>query len=84
LQGLGYDAGSYTGKYKLFTNSDKIFARFDFKVNEKNNLMVRAIYTNGSGNNLERSSTNFQFGSTDFTQYTKNSTLLPSENKDQQ
>jgi len=33
LQGLGYDAGSYTVKYKLFTNSDKIFARFDFKVN---------------------------------------------------
>ena len=73
---LGYDAGSYTGAYKLFTNSDKIFARFDFKINQNNNLMLRAIYTNGSGNNLERSSTNFQFGSTDFTQYTKNLNLV--------
>ena len=76
LKTLGYDAGSYTGQYKLFTNSDKIFTRFDFKLNEKNNLMIRAIYTNGSGNNLERSSTNFQFGSTDFTQYTKNLNMV--------
>ena len=33
-------------------------------------LQSVAIYTNGRGNNLERTSTNFQFGSTDFTQYT--------------
>ena len=76
LQSLGYDAGSYTGAYKLFTNSDKIFARFDFKLNSNNSLMLRAIYTNGSGNNLERSSTNFQFGSSDFTQYTKNVNMV--------
>ena len=76
LQGLGYDAGSYNGAYKLFTNSDKIFTRFDFKISNKSSLMLRAIYTNGSGNNLERSSTNFQFGSTDFTQYTKNLNLV--------
>jgi hypothetical protein len=38
--------------------------------------MIRAIYTSGWGNNLERSSTNFQFGSTDFTQYTKNLNLV--------
>lgn len=76
LQSLGYDAGSYTGAYKLFTNSDKVFARFDFKLNDKNSLMLRAIYTNGSGNNLERSSTNFQFGSSDFTQYTKNVNIV--------
>ncbi|CAN5883563.1 carboxypeptidase regulatory-like domain-containing protein [soil metagenome] len=68
----GYDAGSYEGIYKIFTKSDKLFARLDVKLNSKSNLTLRAIYTNGSGNNLERSSTNFQFGSTDFTQYTKN------------
>ena len=68
----GYDPGSYQGAYKIFTKSDKLFARLDYKINLKNNLTLRAIYTNGSGNNLERSSTNFQFGSTDFTQYTKN------------
>ena len=76
LQSLGYDAGSYTGAYKLFTNSDKIFARFDFKLDNKNTFMLRAIYSNGWGNNLERSSTNFQFGSSDFTQYTKNLNLV--------
>ncbi len=71
----GYDVGSY-GKYKIFTNSDKLFTRFDWHINNANNLMVRAIYTDGSGNNLERSSTNFQFSSTDFTQHTKNLNLV--------
>ena len=71
-----YDPGSYLGAYKIFTKSDKIFARLDFNLNEKNSLMLRAIYTDGKGNNLERSSTNFQFGSTDFTQYTKNLNLV--------
>ena len=71
----GYDPGSYLGAYKIFTNSDKLFGRLDFNLNSKNILTVRGIYTNGSGNNLERSSTNFQFGSTDFTQHTKNLNL---------
>ncbi|MBA2249807.1 MAG: TonB-dependent receptor [Chitinophagaceae bacterium] len=68
----GYDPGSYIGAYKIFTKSDKLFGRLDFNLNNKNTLTLRGIYTNGSGNNLERSSTNFQFGSTDFTQFTKN------------
>jgi hypothetical protein len=76
LKNLGYDVGSYKGAYKIFTNSDKIFARLDFNLNKKSTLMLRAIYTNGWGNNLERSSTNFQFGSTDFTQHTNNLNLV--------
>ena len=72
----GYDPGSYVGAYKIFTKSDKLFARFDYKLDPKNSLMVRAIYTTGKGNNLERSSTNFQFGSTDFTQHTDNLNLV--------
>ncbi len=71
----GYDPGSYMGAYNIFTKSDKLFGRLDFNINDKNTLTVRGIYTNGSGNNLERSATNFQFGSTDFTQYTKNINL---------
>ncbi|GAC1379117.1 MAG: carboxypeptidase regulatory-like domain-containing protein [Ginsengibacter sp.] len=67
----GYDVGTYD-RYKLFTNSDKFFGRLDFKINENNTLTLRGIYTNGSGNNLERTTSNFQFSSTDFTQYTKN------------
>lgn len=71
-----YDAGAYEGAYKIFTKSDKLFARLDFHLNERNILTFRGIYTNGWGNNLERSSTNFQFGSTDFTQYDKNINLV--------
>jgi hypothetical protein len=70
-----YDPGSYEGAYKIFTKSDKLFGRLDFNLNANNTLTVRGIYTNGRGNNLERSATNFQFGSTDFTQYTKNINL---------
>jgi hypothetical protein len=76
LHSLNYDPGSYLGAYKLFTKSDKLFARLDFNLSPKNILMLRGIYTNGWGNNLERTSTNFQFGSTDFTQYDKNINLV--------
>ena len=76
LKNLGYNVGSYTGAYKIFTNSDKLFARLDFNLDKKSTLMLRAIYTSGWGNNLERSSTNFQFGSTDFTQHTNNLNLV--------
>jgi hypothetical protein len=75
LQAKGYDAGDYQGAYKIFTNSDKFFGRLDFNIDKKSTLTLRAIYTDGRGNNLERTSTNFQFGSTDFTQYTKNLNL---------
>lgn len=71
----GYDVGSYD-KYKIFTNSDKLFARLDFNFDHRNTLTLRGIYTNGLGNNLERTTTNFQFSSTDFTQHTKNLNLV--------
>jgi len=71
----GYDPGSYN-QYKIFTNSNKLFARLDWNLNSRSTLMIRAIYTSGWGNNLERSSTNFQFTSTDFTQHTNNLNLV--------
>ena len=67
----GYDPGSY-GQAKISTNSNKLFARLDYNINKNNTLMIRGIYTNGSGQNLERTTTNFQFSSTDFTQHTNN------------
>ncbi len=70
-----YDAGSYKGAYKIFTNSDKLFGRIDVNISAKSTLTLRGIYTSSQGNNLERTSTNFQFGSTDFTQHTKNVNL---------
>lgn len=70
-----YDPGTY-GAYKIFTKSDKFFGRLDFNLNPRNTLTVRALYTYGRGNNLERTTTNFQFSSTDFTQNDKNLNLV--------
>lgn len=70
-----YDPGTY-GAYKVFTKSNKFFGRIDWNINSKSTLTLRGIYTDGWGNNLERTSTNFQFSSTDFTQYTKNLNLV--------
>ncbi len=70
-----YDPGTYDA-YKIKTNSDKYFARVDWNMNSKNNLTLRYIHTNGVGNNLERSSTNFQFSSTDFTQHSVNNNVV--------
>lgn len=70
-----FSPGTY-GAYNIFTNSDKFFGRLDFNLDPKNTLTVRALYTNGRGNNLERTTTNFQFSSTDFTQYDKNLNMV--------
>lgn len=71
----GYDVGGYD-QTKLFTNSNKFFGRLDFNLSKATTLTLRAIYTKGWGNNIERTSTNFQFSSTDFTQYTNNTNLV--------
>ncbi len=71
----GFDPGTYD-RYKIFTNSDKLFGKIDWNIDSKSSLSLRAIYTNGEGNNLERSSSNFQFSSTDFTQHTKNTNIV--------
>ena len=42
----GYDAGSYD-QYKIFTKSDKLFARLDWNINNKSTFTLRGIYTNG-------------------------------------
>src|SRR5215831_8096854 len=70
-----YDVGTYD-QYKIFTKSNKYFGRIDWNINSRNTFMLRGIYTDGWGNNLERTSTNFQFSSTDFTQYDKNVNLV--------
>lgn len=75
LQSKGYDPGSYDAA-RIKTSSDKIFGRLDFNISPKTTLMLRALYTHGWGNNIERTSTNFQFGSTDFTQHTKNLNMV--------
>lgn len=71
----GYDVGSYD-PYKIFTKSNKLFARLDWNINAKSTFTLRGIYTDGSGNNLERTTSNFQFSSTDFTQHDKNVNIV--------
>ncbi|UAY52364.1 TonB-dependent receptor [Ferruginibacter albus] len=75
LKKYNFSPGTY-GPNKVFTNSDKVFGRLDFNLNNKNSLTLRGIYTSGSGNNIERTTTNFQFSSTDFTQHTDNLNLV--------
>ena len=75
FQAAGFDAGGYSAA-KVFTKSDKFFGRLDYNINSANTLTLRGIYTKGWGNNIERTPYIFQFGSTDFTQYSKNINLV--------
>lgn len=75
FQAAGFDAGGYD-RAKIFTKSNKFFGRLDYNINSANTLTLRGIYTKGWGNNLERTPYIFQFGSTDFTQYSKNINLV--------
>ncbi len=75
FQSAGFDAGGYSAT-KVFTRSNKFFGRLDYNINNANTLTVRGIYTKGWGNNIERTPYIFQFGSTDFTQYSKNINLV--------
>lgn len=75
FQAAGFDAGGYSAA-KVFTKSNKFFGRLDYNINNKNTLTLRGIYTKGWGNNIERTPYIFQFGSTDFTQYSNNVNLV--------
>jgi len=70
-----YDPGTY-GSYKIQTNSNKFFGRLDWNINSKSTFTLRGIYTHGYGQNLERTSTNFQFSNFDFTQHSTNLNLV--------
>lgn len=59
--GYGYDVGSYTGANPQSTNSDKLFARLDWNINDKHQLMVRHNYISGYTDKLTRSATEFHF-----------------------
>lgn len=57
----GYDAGSF-GVYPAQTQSDKLFGRIDWNINEKHRLTVRHNYITAFDDNISRSPTVFRFG----------------------
>jgi hypothetical protein len=72
----GYNVGDY-GNYNIHANSNKIFGRLDFNLDDKTSIALRHNYIGSEATNLERSGSLFKFGSQDYTQHNvQNSTVL--------
>lgn len=72
----GYNVGDY-GDYNIYANSNKIFGRLDYNLDEKTSIALRHNFIKSEATNLERSGSLFKFGSQDFTQHNvQNSTVL--------
>jgi hypothetical protein len=72
----GYNVGDYND-YNIHANSDKLFGRIDFNLDDKTSIALRHNYVKSDATNLERSSSLFKFGSQDFNQNNlQNSTVL--------
>jgi len=70
-----YSPGS-SGDYNISSNSNKIFARVDWNINNKNTLTLRTNYLNSQAGNLERSQNIFKFASQDFIQHNNQSSTV--------
>ncbi|MGI4865658.1 MAG: TonB-dependent receptor [Janthinobacterium lividum] len=72
----GYNVGDYND-YNIHANSDKLFGRVDFNLDDKTSIALRHNYVKSEATNLERSGSLFKFGSQDFNQNNlQNSTVL--------
>ena len=56
--GSGYDVGS-AGSYNNYANSDKLFGRLDFNLNDQTSVALRHNFIQSRANNLERSASLF-------------------------
>jgi Carboxypeptidase regulatory-like domain len=70
-----YNPGTY-GKYNIQSNSIKFFNRFDFAINDNNQLSIRNNTILSDATNLERNSQEFQFGNYDFKQKSLNTSTV--------
>jgi len=61
----GYDVGGY-GETSQQTNSDKLFARIDWNINDKNQLTIRHNYINAFDDKLTRTAARFDFANTGY------------------
>lgn len=66
-----YDPGNFTSPFSIAAQSYKGFLRLDWHISSKHQWMIRSNYTYGFGDNLERSTSQIQFGSTNFKQVTQ-------------
>jgi outer membrane receptor protein involved in Fe transport len=57
----GYDVGSY-GPQDVQTQNNKVFAKFDWNINPKNQLTLRYNYIDAFDDNMSRSGSSFRFG----------------------
>jgi hypothetical protein len=76
LSRYGYDVGDY-GVFDQQTNSDKLFARIDWNINDKNQLTLRHNYINAFDDKITRSGSAFGFSNNGyrFTDKQNNSVL---------
>jgi hypothetical protein len=57
----GYDVGSY-GPQDVQTQNNKVFAKFDWNIDPRNQLTFRYNYIDAFDDNMSRSATSFRFG----------------------
>ncbi len=67
----GYDPGA-TQDYNIYSKSVKFFNRLDWIINKNHSLAIRNNSVISEASNLERSTTEFQFGNYDFVQKNHN------------
>lgn len=61
LATYGYNVGSFTSQ-DISRDNDKVFAKLDWNINDKNQLTARYNYINAFDDNITRSGTFFNFG----------------------
>lgn len=70
-----YDAGTY-GTFDAETQSDKLFGRLDWNINDKHRLTIRHNYIKAYDDNITRSSTTFRFGNNTYRFNNKQNTTV--------
>ncbi|HEX8334006.1 MAG TPA: hypothetical protein VF622_15410, partial [Segetibacter sp.] len=58
----GYDVGNFSSPFDAETQSNKVFGRLDWNINEKHRLTLRHNYIKAYDDNISRSPTSFRFG----------------------